>query len=93
MVSQYMSGQKGAGVRISWSWKTTFTVPIKAVWRLFKREGQWTSPRLMIEDWGRFLCDETVSVGGYLLSLRTWGAVRLLIGYERSGGGWAYSAG
>lgn len=90
MVSQYMSGQGGAGVRISWSWKKTFTVPLKAAWRTFKRAGGFTLGRGMIEQWGRFLCGETVRVGGYFLSLWTWRDVRRLIEFERAGGGWAY---
>ena len=86
MVSQYMSGQSGAGVRISWSWKTTFTIPIKRAWRVFKRCYAYGSRYSLIEAWGRFLCGETVFLGGYFLSLRTWGAVWGLMQYERHGG-------
>jgi hypothetical protein len=90
MVSQYMSGQKGAGVRISWSWKTTFTVPIRAAWRMFKRAWHGESFKGLIAAWERFLCGETVNVGGYRFSLLAWKSLRVLIESE---GGWESTVG
>lgn len=62
MVSQYMAGQKGAGVRISGSWKKTFGIAIKRAWRTFKRYGGHLSFRALIDEWEAFLRGETVSL-------------------------------
>lgn len=87
MVSQYMSGQAGAGVRISWSWKTTFTVPIKAAWRAIKRASPSSHKRDLIALWERFLCGESLFLNGWCFSLETFRGVRLLMDLERSGRG------
>lgn len=85
MVSQYMSGQAGAGVRISWSWKTIFTVPLKAAWRAIKRASGCDHKRDLIALWERFLGGEMIDLGGWRLSLETFSAVRVLMDLERSG--------
>lgn len=68
MVSQYMSGQRGAGMRISWSWKATMGLPLKRAWRTFKVIVQGTF-RELLEKWEAFLRDEHVElregVGAY----------------------------
>lgn len=71
MVSQYMAGQKGAGVRVSWSWWNTFQIPMRRVWKLFKREWSGTY-RGMFVAWERYLQGETVQVGGLQMAIDSW---------------------
>lgn len=75
MVSQYMAGQKGAGVRISWSWKKTIGIPIGTAWRVFKRRCEG-SKRDLIRAWETFLRGGTVGLGGVMASMAEWARSR-----------------
>jgi hypothetical protein len=71
MVSQYMAGQKGAGIRISWSWKKTFGIAIKAAWGVFKRK--WEGPkRGLVRRWETFLRDGTVDLVSVMANIGEW---------------------
>lgn len=63
LVSQYLAGQLG-NVRMGWSWKRTFDIPISKAWKLFCKLFRNRKYCVLLGKWQAFLRGETVDVGG-----------------------------
>ena len=72
LVSQYMAGQD-AQAHVSWTWKTTFNVPIVKFWKQFKAASRGLHIKNIVKYWDRLIRDETVEFGPWACSLtRGW---------------------
>ena len=72
LVSQYMSGQD-AQAHVSWTWKTTFNVPIVKFWKQFKAASRGLHIKIIVKYWDRLIRDEVVEFGPWACSLtRGW---------------------
>jgi hypothetical protein len=63
LVSQYLAGQLG-NVRMGWSWKRTFNIPISKAWKLFCKLFRNRKFYVLLAKWQAFLRGEIVDVGG-----------------------------
>jgi hypothetical protein len=63
LVAQYLAGQLG-NVRIGWSWKRTFNIPISKAWKLFCKLFRHRRIRVLLDKWQTFLRGELVDVDG-----------------------------
>jgi hypothetical protein len=63
LVSQYLAGQLG-NVRMGWSWKRTFNIPISKAWKLFCKSFRNRKFCVLLSKWQAFLRGEDVDVGG-----------------------------
>jgi hypothetical protein len=61
LVAQYMAGQSGT-VRMGWSWKRTFNIPISKAWKMFCRLFRNKTFRMLLDKWQAFLRSEVVYV-------------------------------
>jgi hypothetical protein len=59
LVSQYMAGQD-AQAHVSWTWKTTFNVPIVKFWKQFKAASRGLHIKKIVNYWDRLIREETV---------------------------------
>lgn len=72
LVSQYMAGQD-AQAHVSWTWKTTFNVPIVRFWKQFKAASRGLHIKKIVKYWDRLIRDEVVEFGPWACSLaRGW---------------------
>jgi hypothetical protein len=63
LVAQYLAGQLG-NVRMGWSWKRTFNIPISKAWKLFCRIFRGRRLFVLLDKWQAFLRGEPVDVDG-----------------------------
>jgi hypothetical protein len=63
LVSQYFAGQIG-NIRMGWSWKRTFNIPIARAWKLFCKLFRNRKFYVLLGKWQAFLRGENVDVGG-----------------------------
>lgn len=63
LVAQYLAGQLG-NVRMGWSWKRTFNIPISKAWRLFCKLFRHRRICVLLDKWQTFLRGELVDVDG-----------------------------
>jgi hypothetical protein len=63
LVSQYLAGQS-CTVRMGWSWKRTFNIPISKTWKLFCKLFKNKPFCVLLAKWQTFLRGELVDVGG-----------------------------
>ena len=61
LVSQYLAGQYGT-VRMGWSWKRTFNIPISKAWRLFCKLFKKKRFYELLGKWQTFIKGEIVNV-------------------------------
>jgi len=63
LVSQYLAGQLG-NIRMGWSWKRTFNIPISKAWKLFCKLFRNKKFYVLLAKWQAFLRGELVDVDG-----------------------------
>lgn len=63
LVCQYLAGQFG-NIRMGWSWKRTFNVPISKAWKLFCKLFRNQKFYVLLAKWQTFLRGELVDVDG-----------------------------
>jgi hypothetical protein len=63
LVSQYLAGQLG-NVRMGWSRKRTFNIPIAKTWKLFCKLFRYKKFYVLLEKWQTFLRRELVDIDG-----------------------------
>lgn len=63
LVAQYLAGQLG-NVRMGWSWKRTFNIPIAKAWKLFCKLFKRRRFSVLLDKWQSFLRGELVDVDG-----------------------------
>jgi hypothetical protein len=63
LVAQYLAGQFGT-VRMGWSWKRTFNIPIAKAWKLFCKLFRNKKFYVLLAKWESFLRGELVDVNG-----------------------------
>jgi len=63
LVAQYLAGQLG-NVRMGWSWKRTFNIPIAKAWKLFCKLFRNRKFYVLLEKWQTFLRGELVDIDG-----------------------------
>ena len=63
LVAQYMAGQSGT-VRMGWSWKLTFNIPISKAWKLFCKLFRNKKFSVLLAKWQTFLRGALVDVDG-----------------------------
>ena len=63
LVSQYLAGQLG-NIRMGWSWKRTFNIPISKAWKLFCKLFKKKKFYVLLNKWQTFLRGELVDVDG-----------------------------
>lgn len=63
LVAQYLAGQLKS-VRMGWSWKLTFNIPISKAWKLFCKLFRSRRLFVLLDKWQTFLRGEVVDVDG-----------------------------
>jgi len=63
LVAQYLAGQLKS-VRMGWSWKLTFNIPITKAWKLFCKLFRSRRLYVLLDKWQAFLRGELVDVDG-----------------------------
>jgi hypothetical protein len=63
LVAQYLAGQLKS-VRMGWSWKLTFNIPISKAWKLFCKLFRGRRLFVLLDKWQTFLRGELVDVDG-----------------------------